>query len=216
MTEHEPRETEILLPPTLPFYFDPERMVFVFGFEGSEEILAPERMNDIWDLSGKKPYDPVETDLNTSETLVSTIYGPLIAMPSARKALAELKKDPIKTKAVGEEVLRVIRDVFHAADPKIPIPRSRKQDYYPTTMAVILSKDATFKVRTLGNCACLGPSATPMSIDLPIGSRISEDMLLPLELELHNVTSRAQRLSLFAGAGTIGWMTKRINQGLVK
>lgn len=208
--EGQPRETEIWMPPSVPFYFDPESMEFIFGFSGAEEHLSTKDMEDVWDIGSKISNKTKDISPNAPETLVIPSFPSPIVMASARKPLFEIANEEKVNEEISQRVRDVLRAVYHEAASDIRLPRpSNRQDLW--SFGVNFSQNGEFTVRTFGNCACMGPNPHPTFLDVESGSS-SKNISLPFELGFHNADSRAQRLSLLAGAGTIGFITKQMLQ----
>lgn len=207
-SEQDPRESEIHMLPFVPFYFDPERMVFIVGSAESQILLYPKDMEDFWDIPRKAHKLPTDNNPATAETLVMLPFGPFIQMGSSRPILQEIFRNPKEAKDFKGRIRKTVRDVYRQAAPNIPLPRDAKRPD-PWSFGMSLFEDGKFIVRTLGDCACLGPEEPAMYVNLPPGRYSSDDLSFPVQLGLHNADTRAQRLSLIAGAGTVGWITKQ-------
>lgn len=202
--EDQPIESEIWMPPSQPFYFDPEKMVFTLGFPGLEKICKPEDLQEFGDIDRDRFEEAKETNPNTTETLVKVPFGPIIQMPSGRRILQEINGNEKNKKETIKKVRRVMMDVYKSSSSRI----STSVDKSKSAFEVYFFEDGTFRLKTLGDCSCLGIDGIATERYVPDGVKASE-MLCPLEFVDHNAFSNAEMFSLYAGAGTIGWITKQ-------
>lgn len=205
--EHEPKEKGIEILPFKPFYYNPESGQFIIGFPGSLKLIELQQLQDIWDFDRETGELVTTQDPFTPETLVSISYGPLVQMSYGRKILQEIISSSKQKQELSATIRKIIKDVYHLLEPTVVLPEDRSGLSH-FDFGVTLFDEGTFTLRTFGDCACFGPVSPAMYVSLPAGEYRSENVSFPVELGLHNTFSRAQRLSLYAGAGAIGWLTK--------
>lgn len=214
MSRHEqgPQDQEglVYLPHHDFFEFDPKSWMFIVrsATSGSRFQASPASVlvRDIWDLKVTVPTKE-EIQLNhpiTPEPLViMPLTGTLVIFPTLRAWFKN--SDPKKVAEVFIKTEEVIERVCFELMKMQDFSLSRRVvSRFIKNYATKKSFGETFILNTVGSCACLGPNPNPTFIDYKYSSvSVYDDLSLPVEMQLHNAEQPYQRLSLYAGAGTI-------------
>lgn len=100
--------------------------------------------------------------------------------------------------------MRVMQDVYSELNPDIEMPK-RSSIRSPFYFNSVFFNDGIFHLNTFGNCACLGKNPDPFFITYRDRYTALDNINMPIEYWLHNADSASQRLSLYAGAGSLAW-----------
>ena len=201
-------QREIFLRCGRPFYFDPEKLVFLVGEKGSQDIVKPTDVERIYDFDCWPPKAKENVSLDIPEALmIAASYTDLVATHSMRKWLVGLDAD--RKDAVLRKVEGVIQTVHKIVDPLVEIPTGRGGHI---VISATFDQYGILRLQTFGDCACLGRNPDPYTFHGPEHPRL-DDLEVPIQYAGHNIDTPAQGLSLYAGAGTLGWIA-RTEQGL--
>lgn len=205
------------LSPIVPFAFNPKKMEFVVGNSGNQKTFKTSLLNvpdDVVAPSAELFHDYVSEN---GELLLLTQSGDLIELPALRKKLISL--DEKNKKKICQEARSVIDKVFiEKNEIKIkPMKKNAEDSLGALRMPIARIDDAGgFFLCTHGNFATLQHSSeiTFDPILYPsdkLKERAQTDPDFPMSYGLHNIYEGArQYLSLYAGAGTIAWLAKKV------
>lgn len=210
--EAEPQEQEapVYLPHHDFFEFDPENGMFIVrsATSGSRFQASPESdlIRDIWDLKvtrTTKEEIVCNYPITPEPLLIMPLTGTLIVSPSLRTWFKD--SDPKRVTEVFESTREVIEKICFKLMKTQGFSLSRRVvTRFINNYATKKYSGETFILNTVGSCACLGPNPNPTFIDYKYSSvSVYDDLSLPVEMVLHNADNPYQRLSLYAGAGTI-------------
>lgn len=197
-----PQELEMLIPPVKEFYFDPQKQVFVI--QDGENLVeqTPKDTKDIFSFEGlnfefnkKHKTEPNDHILGLSS------FASLIEFPKLRIWISNLNAEERKTylNKVEDTMEKVFRDIA----PTVKLPKNIRGGFMGFN--AVFQSDGSFGLSTFGNCACLNRNLYPHISYAEFYPDLSKTNY-PLEYELHNNDTSAQRLSLYAGAGTLAWL----------
>lgn len=177
--------------------FDPERQEFIIG-NGSNISVAIHIgvAEDAFDLHyiDEIPYSLVETG---ADYYLVTCGFNIVVLPALKRYIAGLSEQEWERLRI--QVGDVIEGAVQVLKPEMrDIPRVSKG---AMGIDVAWSGEGNFILRTLGNCACLGPEMYHTSY----GENTPD---FPQEYGLHNADSPWQRLSLYAGIGALAWFAQ--------
>ena len=193
-----PQELEMLIPQVKEFYFDPKKMVFVIGSDHTEQSLK--EAGDIFYFKGGV-FDINNKPKPNDHTLGLSVFATLIEFPQLRDWVSNLNSE--ERKSISNQVVDSMEQVYRNLAPTVKLPKDIRGGFMGFN--AVLEPDGSFRLSTFGNCACLGRN--PYShIFYPEHYPDLSKTTFPLEYELHNDDSAAQRLSLYAGAGTLAWL----------
>lgn len=207
MEERQPRNYEKILNYGTPFYFDPEKMLFVAGNRDSQTTFSPFTSEGFFKdmLNIRREGAAGKNEIEDTDVLLYVTLGPLIQLPLSRKILAEqIVPDENKKRELSERVRKVMRRVYQDLNPSFKLPLDRYD-----SMSIFANFDETGKIRlnTFGFCACLNPDPDSMFFEY------NHDINSPLSYFTHNIDSESQRMSLMAGMGTVAFVVKEMNRG---
>lgn len=190
------------------FVFNPEKLEFIIDSETKQ--LSD--VKDIFDLYNIEEISPSfnwgertpDLELKGSEVMMVSILLDLMEFPSLRRWIAALENE--KTERIVENSMR---KVYRKVSPySVELPR-RSSNLGHINFSTRLYSNGAFRLQTFGDCACLGPDPHGMSISYNGNYDGMDDLSLPLQYCLHNADTATQRLSLFAGAGTLAWLCEQ-------
>lgn len=182
------------------FYYDPARRLFVVGDEDESMSFALSEIKDSFDLNSETL--SLQKDLYHFDGRLIGLgpFGHVVEYPEMRKWIAGMTD--IGRRELEKKVKNEIRKAWNVLNPKLSLTKKGAERFIDAA----IFDDGTFILNTFGNCACLG--RTP---DLWTGARemFSESNLDTLVGNaLHNADTPAQRLSLYAGVGSLAWLMR--------
>lgn len=187
------------------FSFNPENKQFEVGSGPNEGCFNLNSVNSIFDLTRKVREDVGPT---TSHPLLLSIGSHLVETPAMRSYL--MNKFSTDKISISERVEEVMKEVYMDLKPGIKIPKKKKRgDELWMGITVQISESGTFSLQTFGNCACLNPMPDPDSVIYVQRAGYRENPGMPVEYWLHNTDTKAEMVSLYAGAGTMAWLSKK-------
>lgn len=202
------QEQAVFVSPVREFCFDPKKGVFVIKNKESQTEQSPKNLRDIYQLNCDFGEDEIKQKvLSTTDEHSLGVASPfftLIEFPSLRKWIASLSTKDKKN--VSQKVMRTMERTYETIEPSHQIPKGSRGTFM--SFNANLYEDGRFNLSVFGNCACLGATPNPISINYDPSRSIREPDL-PVELTLHNIDFPVQGLSLYAGAGTIAWLKKQ-------
>ena len=197
------RHSEVRMPLSLPFYFDPEKMLFVVGPQEFQQTFDPSKIESVFEMEWKMFDSRIKIEPEAEESLVLG-RSDLIQLGFLRKKLAEIFLDDNKREMINDKVIDVMRKIYKKVAPEITLPGQRGGGGHILFNSQF-NKKGIFYLQTFGDCACLGRDPTE-DLVYPCNDT---DLSLPLVYGLHNVDTRAKMMSLYAGAGTLAFLAKR-------
>ncbi len=199
-------EPEFYIPMVRKFSYNPETQTFEVGNEEAMLNFPLTDTEDIFDLQQESFV--LGRDVKSLDEHILGIgagmRSPIIAFPPLRRWI--MKMTDTQRRAIGEQV----KDAMHEAIQAFRTPSSR-WERSSTAYVAELRPDGEFRLQTPGVCACLGVHLSDRNMFM-VGSR-SIDSLLPQAYTLHNADGSGQRLSLYAGAGTLAWLMQNAQEG---
>ena len=206
-----PGHPEVSMFPSRSFYLDPKKQEFIVGNSNTSQIIKLSDVNDIFEIERQSWQVEADIGIDTLEMLLITPMGSLVVMPPLRKWLNNLssrEKGEVSRKAED-----AIVSTYKAINPRIKISKYQLHHYDAHAISVFIYDHGIFTVQTLGEYAVLGMNS---QLQLPainyrdpkLREAGESDISLPAEYSLHNADLPEQRLSLYAGIGTIAWLAK--------
>lgn len=188
---------EYILSPSKPFLFNPEKMEFIVD----RSLQRLDDLEDIYQLDNT-PLKEGKTDFAEGIPLLLGPWFTIIQMPSLRQWILDLKSGE---DSVRQDVIKIMAKVVRRSKPQFKIPNI-KDDGYFVNFSASFGPYGRFRLQTFGNCACLGNDPIGAFVTYKDGYTANENLAVPLSYKLHNDETPVQRLSLYAGAGTLAWI----------
>lgn len=185
------------------FLYNPETQEFIINGISikARDLSDIEELNPITSPSGQTEF-PADTPM-----VIGDYTHCLIGLPYFRLWLSQRGENP-EIKKIVEQSMKEIMKMSDFPSIKTRAPRGRS--FLSYNLEINISGSGIFKLITLGNCACLGYDLDPF---INYGDEYTYTVLTNVELPngytLHNADTSFRRLSLYAGAGTLAWLSQQ-------
>ncbi len=194
----------------VPFYFDPKSMQFLIGSGDKEKRLDPLAFEDQSSVIRLLADHIGPVDKDSDKFLYMIISRSLVQLPSFRRELALLTADPSRFTETMSQVETIMRKVYKKINPSAELPRLLRpgRPRGPMVFSSQANTNGMFRVQTFGNCACLERDPGAYGVFVPQLYPPSTDLTIPLVYNTHNADFKAERVSLYAGAGALAYLVK--------
>jgi hypothetical protein len=205
-------QPEIIIFPSRSFYFDPGRREFIVGNSTEKQVINLSEVRSPLDIESKVCEMKADIGLDNQEMLLLTPFGTLLETPSLRKWLNSLSEE--EKDVVSRKTQKIISDVYGMFNPLYKPSKMLPRSYSTHAINALILDHGVFSLHTMGEYATLqrtNHQATFNAVNYrnrDLEEAEETNVSLPTEYGLHNTDFPEQRLSLYAGAGTIAWLAK--------
>lgn len=178
--------------------FNPNTLLYELG-DGTTSFTPEQDLNLRYFVSKnkKKP--------TGKEFMFTTSHAELVVMPNLREFLAEVSKDPKRSRLLRLKVGRVMEEVAHGKTLGL-WPDDEKLGTTSFQMTDVGSQ-GMMRLQTFGACACYRTEMSGFSVRSP-QPEVLTNLSMPIGMSPHNIESDLQRKTVLAGAASVAWFAK--------